>query len=135
MSEKSEIVKLTSAEIAALWTSYMNINVVICFMAHFLETCDDPDILAILKESNQLARKHETELEQLFTKEKIVIPTGFKVEKHVVSHAPKLFSDVFYIQSVLQMSQFGVATHTANLTISAREDIRKMFKKFIDDIR
>ncbi|WP_338448418.1 DUF3231 family protein [Niallia oryzisoli] len=132
--EKVEIVKLTSAEISGLWSTYMNVSVVICFMTHFLETCNDPDILEILKEGNHFAQKHKNEVEQLFLKEKIVIPNGYKVDKHVVTSAPKLFSDVFYIQSVLQMCRFGVASHTANFTISAREDIRKMFKEFIDDV-
>lgn len=134
MSEKDDIVKLTSAEVSGIWSTYMSIDVVTCFMTHFIETCNDPDILEILKETNHYALKHNKELEQLFIKEKIVVPMGFKVDKHVVSGAPRLFSDVFYIQTVLQMCKFGLASHTANLAMAAREDLRILFKDFIDDV-
>ncbi|ULT58755.1 DUF3231 family protein [Neobacillus drentensis] len=134
MSEKVEIIKLTSAEISTLWSTYLNVNVVNCFMTHYLETCNDPDILEILKETNHFAEKHQNEIEQLFLKEKIAIPNGFNANEHVVSNAPKLFSDVFYITSVLQMCKFGITSHTASFTLAAREDIRVLFKDLIDDV-
>jgi hypothetical protein len=129
-----EIVKLTSAEISALWATNINVSVVICMMTHFLETCTDPEILKLLEETNQLAEKHMNEIEQVYVKEKIVVPEAFKAEKHVVHKAPKLFSDIYYIQCVLQMSKFGVASHTMGLTISAREDMRILYKNLMDDV-
>lgn len=59
------------------------------------------------------------------------MPKGFEVDQHVVRNAPKLFSDVFYLQYVLQMARFGVASHTTGLTLSAREDIRQMYNEFM----
>lgn len=134
MTNKVEIVKLTSAEISALWGTTINVSVVICMLTHFLETCTDPEILTLLEETKHLADKHNNQVEQLFVKEKIVVPEGFKVEKHVVPAAPKLFSDIYYIQCVLQMCKFGVASHTVGLTVSAREDMRKLFKNLLDDV-
>jgi len=134
MTNKAEIVKLTSAEISVLWGTNMNVSVVICMMTHFLETCSDPEILPLLEETKFLAEKHKDQIEQLFLKEKIAIPEAFKAEKHVVAKADKLFSDIYYIQCVLQMSKFGVASHTAGLTVSAREDVRKLYKNFMDDV-
>jgi hypothetical protein len=133
-TNKAEIVKLTSAEISALWATNINVSVVICMTTHFLETCTDPEILKLLEETKQLAEKHMNEIEQVFVKEKIVVPEAFRAEKHVVPKAPKLFSDIYYIQCVLQMIKFGIASHTAGLTVSAREDIRKLFKNFMDDV-
>jgi hypothetical protein len=133
-TNKVEIVKLTSAEISALWATNINVSVVICMMTHFLETCTDPEILKLLEETKQLAEKHMNEIEQVFVKEKIVAPEAFKAEKHVVHKAPKLFSDIYYIQCVLQMSKFGVASHTLGLTISAREDMRILYKNLMDDV-
>jgi hypothetical protein len=134
MNEKIDFVKLTSAEISSLWVTHLNVNVVICFMTHFIETCSDPEILTILEDAMQLAKKHSNEVEQLFLKEKIVLPVSYKAEKHVVPNAPKLFSDLFYIESVLQMVKFGLATHTASFTLSAREDVRNLYKEFMDDV-
>jgi hypothetical protein len=134
MHNKAEIVKLTSGEISALWGTYMNVSVVTCFMTHFLETCTDPEIHSILEETQHFANKHMNKTEQLFLKEKIAVPEAYKPEKHVVPNAPKLFSDIFYIQSVLQMCKFGIASHSMSFIISAREDVRMMYKEFIDDV-
>ena len=134
MINKVDIVRLTSAEISVLWATNINISVVICLMTHFIETCTDPEILIRLEETKHLAQKHKNDLEQLFLKESIIVPEGFKAEKHVVPKAPKLFSDIYYIQCVLQMSKFGVASHTASLTIAAREDVRMLFKNLMDDV-
>jgi hypothetical protein len=134
MINKAEIVKLTSAEISALWTASVNISVVICIMTHFIESCEDPEILTLLEETKHLAEKHKNQIEELFLKEKIVVPEGFKVEKHVVPNAAKLFSDLYYIQCTLQMVKFGLASHTAGLTVSAREDVRNLFILLMDEV-
>jgi hypothetical protein len=134
MTNKVEFVKLTSAEISALWATNINISVVICMMTHFFETSRDPEILTLIEETKHLAEKHNDQIEQLFLKEKIVVPEGFKSEKHVVSKAGKLFSDLYYLECILQISKFGVASHTMGLTISAREDVRMLFKNLLDEV-
>jgi Protein of unknown function (DUF3231) len=134
MVNKAEIVKLTSAEISSLWTANVNISVVICLMTHFFETCTDPEVLKLLEETKEIAQKHLNQIEQLFSKEKIVVPEAFRTEKHVIPKAPKLFSDIFYIQCVLQMSKFGVASHSMGFTMAAREDVRQLFKNLMDDV-
>ncbi|MEH7109641.1 DUF3231 family protein [Bacillus sp. JJ1764] len=133
MSNQPEIVKLTCGEISALWATNMNDSVAICLMKHFIETCSDPDILPFLKKTYEIAINHKNNVDEIFLKEKIAVPEGFKVEKHVVPNAPKLFSDLFYLQYVQQMCRFAVASHLSIFTISAREDIREMFKSFLDD--
>jgi hypothetical protein len=134
MNSKVDIVQLTSAEISSLWATHLNVNVVICFMTHYLETCSDPEILALLEEAIQLAKKHSNDIEQLFIKEKIVVPESYRAEKHVVPNAPKLFSDLFYIQTLHQMIKFGLATHTASFTLSARVDVRHLYNVLVDDV-
>lgn len=134
MTNKVEIVKLTSAEISALWVANINISVVICMVTHFIETCTDPEILTLLEETKLLAEKHKFQIEEVFLREKIVVPEGFKAEKHVVPNAAKLFSDLYYIQCILQISKFGIASHTSGLTVSSREDVRKLFHNLMDEV-
>ncbi|TDK60716.1 DUF3231 family protein [Bacillus salipaludis] len=133
MESKDESVKLTSAEVSVLWGTYVNDSMVDCIMHHFLESYSDPDIHPILEQTKNIAKKHMNETEQLFLKEKIAVPEGFKVGKHVIPGAPKLFSEMFYMQYVLQICRFGIASHTVGLTSAAREDVRKMYKDFYDD--
>ena len=133
MNKKVEIVQLTSAEISVLWSTYFSDSMVECIMTHFIDTHLDPEILPVLEKTIHIAKKHMNEVEQLFLKEKIVVPEAFKVEKHVVPNAPKLFSDMFYMQYVLHMCRFGINSHSAGFTISAREDVREMYKDFWDE--
>ncbi|MBI0579152.1 DUF3231 family protein [Neobacillus cucumis] len=80
MESKDESVKLTSAEVSVLWGTYVNDSMVDYIMHHFLESYSDPDILPILEQTKNIAKKHMIETEQLFLKEKIAVPEGFKVE-------------------------------------------------------
>jgi hypothetical protein len=41
--------RLTSSEIAALWSSYQNNSLAICVFKYFLEHVDDEDIKSIVK--------------------------------------------------------------------------------------
>ncbi|AGK55588.1 DUF3231 family protein [Bacillus sp. 1NLA3E] len=100
-------------------------------MAHFSETCTDPEIKTIIEETIRIAKNHMSTVEQLFLQEGIVVPEEFKVEKHVIPNAPKLFSDLFYITYVLEMCKFGVGSHTAGFTASAWKDVRLLYKNFI----
>jgi hypothetical protein len=131
VTEKAGVIKLTSAEISSLWGTYLNDCMVICVMTHFLETVEDSLVKTMLEETLQIAEDHKNTVKEVFIKESIVVPKGFEVDQHVVRNAPKLFSDVFYLQYVLQMSRFGVASHTTGLTLSAREDIRQMYNEFM----
>jgi hypothetical protein len=131
---KEEYVKLTSAEISALWSTHVNLSVVICLFTHFLETCQDPDILKIQEDVLSLALKHKQEVEKLHLSEKMVVPEGFKVEKHVFTNTPRLFTDLFYIQCTLQICKFGLASHTAGFTLSAREDVRTLYKDLMGEV-
>lgn len=132
MNNKVEIVKLTCAEISSLWATFINDSAAICIMAHFLETYTDPEIVTILEEAITIAKNHKSTIEQILIKEEIAVPEGFKVEKHVIPNAPKLFSDMFYMQYVHEMCRVGIASHTTAFTTSAREDIRNMYKDFMD---
>ncbi len=132
MGEKTEFVKLTCAEISSLWGTFINDNMVICVITHFMETVEDPEVKTILEETLQVAINHKNIIEAIFLKENIVVPQGFPLEKHVVSNAPRLFSDIFYMQFVVQLARYGVISHTSSLTMSAREDICQMYHDFLN---
>lgn len=133
MVDKNEMVKLTSAEISCLWGTFINDTMVNCVITHFLETADDPEVKMILEKALRVAKSHMHSIEAILLKEKIVVPHGFPVKKHVIPYAPKLFSDIFYLQFVLQLARFGITSHTTAFTLSAREDIRQLYSDFMDD--
>lgn len=56
--ESNTTALLTSTEIAALWTQYMNDTMSICFSKYALETIEDPEIKEIYEEALSLSEKH-----------------------------------------------------------------------------
>lgn len=131
MNESEGNIKLTCAEISSLWGTYVHDCMVICVMTHFLKTVDDPEVKTMLEETLQVAQKHKDTIRDIFIKESIAMPQGFEIEKDVIANAPKLFSDIFQLNFALQFSKFGVTSHTTGLTLSAREDIRQMYRDFM----
>ncbi|GAA3332680.1 hypothetical protein GCM10020331_093800 [Ectobacillus funiculus] len=59
--------KLTSAEIAALWTQYVNETAGICFHKHMMEHIEDKDIQDVFFEyAMSLSSKHVEEIKVFF---------------------------------------------------------------------
>ncbi|WP_090235473.1 DUF3231 family protein [Lentibacillus halodurans] len=61
--------RLTSAELANLWTSYMNDSMAICVIKHFLANAQDKDVIPILKYALDLSQKHINEVSEIFQRE------------------------------------------------------------------
>jgi hypothetical protein len=88
--KKTTTAMLTSTEIAALWTQYMNETMSICFSKYALETIEDPDIKKIYETALHLSERHVLTIKDFFTKEQFPIPYGF-TEQDVNVKAPRLF--------------------------------------------
>jgi hypothetical protein len=123
--------KLTSAEISMLWSTYIGDTMSNCILLHFLQTCEDDDIKPILQFALKSANDHVGQITEIFTKEGIPIPNGFG-EQDVNLQAKKLFSDVTYMRYLHHMGRTGLNSYSLAKSISARKDIRQMFKQFYD---
>ncbi|CAM3881038.1 DUF3231 family protein [Mesobacillus thioparans] len=133
MENKREFVKLTSSEIALLWTTYTNDSIVSCLITHFIETAEDPEVVEILKQALNIAEAHMHSVKSLFENEGIAIPLAFPIEQHVVPHAPRLFSDVMYAELLKHICSFGLASHMSGVATAPREDVRTLYEQFFND--
>ncbi|MFC7686990.1 DUF3231 family protein [Ureibacillus sp. GCM10028918] len=84
--------KLTSAEIASIWTAYMNDTMSKCVLGYFLKDVEDAEIRSIIKQAYDLASTHIEKLTSIFQEEQIPLPTGFTSED-VDMNAPRLYMD------------------------------------------
>jgi len=125
-------VPLDSAEIALLWTQYMNDSLAICMHKHFLSNIEDTEIKSVLEYGLQLSEAHIKKLESILKEEQMVIPTGF-TEKDVNSSAPRLFTDAFYLFYVHNMGKIGIEGYSFSLSNSARLDIVEYFSECIHE--
>lgn len=131
--ESGEQIRLTSAEIAQLWAQYMNDSGSICILTYFLEKAEDEEIKSVIAYALELSKKHIEKLSSIFTEEKHAIPHGFKVEEDVDLTAPRLYSDIYVLNFMHQMSMIGLTTYSASLSASTRADITDHFMKCISE--
>ncbi|MDQ0246623.1 hypothetical protein J2S09_004227 [Bacillus fengqiuensis] len=121
--------KITSAEISMLWSTYIGDTMSICVLKHFLQTCEDQDIKPIIKLALSYSYDHVAEISDLFAKEGIPLPKGFG-EQDVNLQAKKLFSDVTYMRYLHHMGRTGLNSYSLAKSVSARKDVRNLFKQF-----
>lgn len=120
---------LTSAEIGSLWTAYMNDGMSQCVLGVMLERIQDDDIKEVVQSSYNSSAGHLDHLTTIFEQEDFAIPNGFNEENDVFQNTPWLFSDVFCVMYVNNMTILGLVAYGGALSMSFREDIRTYFTK------
>jgi hypothetical protein len=121
--------KITSAEISMLWSTYIGDTMAICVLNHFLNTYEDEDIKPIMEFALNSAEDHIEKISELFSLEGIPLPNGFG-EQDVNLQAKKLFSDVTYMRYLHHMGRTGLNSYSLAKSVSARKDVRHLFKQF-----
>jgi hypothetical protein len=119
-------VRLTSAEIANLWTQYMNDSMAACVTSYFLEKAQDKDVRDILEYAFNLSKSHLAKIREFLQQENYPIPKGFTKED-VNYSAPSLFSDTFMLVYFHVMSLHGLTGYAGAVGTSVRADQRKYF--------
>jgi uncharacterized membrane protein YtjA (UPF0391 family) len=117
----SHNIRLTSAEIANLWTQYMNDSLSICILKFSIEKAQDKDIKNILKFSLDIAESHIDKIKKFFNEENCPIPKGF-TEEDVNLSAPPLFTDTFMLVYMHVMTLHGLTGYAGAVGTSARAD-------------
>lgn len=132
MENNHDNIKLTSAELSYLWTSYLSDSMSICVLRYFLEHIEDADIKSLTIHSLKLSEEHVHFIRETFTKENIQIPQGF-TEADVNLKAERLFSDIFYLRYIRNMSKGGLVVYGRVLQNTYRQDIRSFYSKCMTD--
>ncbi|MED4074233.1 DUF3231 family protein, partial [Priestia endophytica] len=99
--------QLTSAEIACIWTNYMQDSMSKCVLSYFLQTVKDEDIRPLIQLAYDISCGHIEKLTTLFQQEQIPLPTGF-TEEDVNVNAPRLYTDAFILQYLAHMARVGM---------------------------
>ncbi len=119
-------IKLTSTEVASLWTSYQNDTMAICVLTYMLAKVEDAEIRPVFEFALELATTHIEIISGIFREEKHPIPYGFTDEDVDIS-APRLFSDAYWLIYLHEMTIHGLAGYAVALTTSTRSDIRDYY--------
>ncbi|MFP3125882.1 DUF3231 family protein [Ectobacillus funiculus] len=118
--------RLTSPEIANLWTHYIRETMGQCVIRYMLKTIQDPEINKVFQIAHELCQKHINKLRDLFLQENFPIPKGFGKED-VNLDAPPLFTDLFCLNYIHAMTMHGGQAYGLAFTVSIRQDIRDFY--------
>lgn len=130
MQDKTKI-RLTSAEMAMLWTQYINDTVSVCVNSHFLAKVEDEEVSPIIEFALKGSKRNIDYLNDLFTREKFPVPIGF-TNQDVDVNAPKIFSDTFVLMYLRNMSVLGMAAAGLAIGLITRPDVVKFFKNVLN---
>lgn len=125
-------IQLTTPEIAALWTSYIQSSATICFYKHFLQSIQDSEIKPIVEEALILEQTCLKKVEKIFAEERFPVPKGFS-EKDVDLSAPPLYTDLFALSFVYRVGQVAVPYYASVLTKVGRTDIVEFFDECLQN--
>ncbi|WP_134704875.1 DUF3231 family protein [Ammoniphilus sp. YIM 78166] len=121
---------LHSAEIAQLWNTYMMDTLAICMLTYFGEKVEDAEIKDFIQYSITEPKHHISVIKEIFQKENFPIPQGF-TEKDINLSAPKLFSDVFVLYYLWNVTKFVLNAHGIAKTLCTRSDVNTLYKNAI----
>ena len=122
MENISHKVELTSAEVANLWTQYMNDSLSICILIHFIDKAKDDEIKDLLEFALSIAVNHIEKIKKFLSEEHYPIPKGFSIDEDVNLSAPPLFTDKFMIFYMHVMTLLGLTGYAGAVSTSTRDD-------------
>ncbi|MGZ9869440.1 DUF3231 family protein [Priestia endophytica] len=124
--------KMSSSELANLWSQYLNDSLSHCIIRYFINTVEDKEIGDVLQFALKLSETHLQKIKEFLTKENYPIPKGF-TDEDVTLEAPALFTDTYIIVFMQIMSVHGMTRYTGAIGCAIREDQRKYFKQVISE--
>ncbi|WP_368901692.1 DUF3231 family protein [Oceanobacillus oncorhynchi] len=126
-------IHLTAAEIASVWTGYLNDTLAKYILSFMLKHMDDPEIKPVVQHAFDNFTNQIELLEQIFEEENFATPNGF-TEKDVNMSAPWLFTDVFCLTYVTHMARIGMITYSGFVAMSTKKEIRDYSIQAIQDM-
>ncbi|MBY0099421.1 DUF3231 family protein [Mesobacillus maritimus] len=124
-------IKLTTAEIATLWKTYIQNTAVRCFYKHFFQSIQDDEIKSIIEEVTVLVETIIQKVETIFEEENFPIPQGFS-DKDIDYSAPALYTDLFALSFVYRGGQVIIPQYANNLCRVSRIDIYQFFEECLN---
>lgn len=128
VSHDAKNINLTSAEVGALWNTYMLESMVHHMSWYFLKHIEDPDVKGMIQDWLNWTYDALGRLESLFKQEGLAVPRGITSED-INPNAPRLFTDKYIIYFGEYLTRFGLNSYTLAYSQCSRLDIREFMKK------
>ncbi|MDQ0229118.1 hypothetical protein J2S19_000368 [Metabacillus malikii] len=119
--QQAQNVKLTSAEIAALWTQYVNETASICFHKHMMEHIEDAAILNVFEYGMSLSNNHLEKIKEFFQVEGFPFQLDLRIM--ITLQIPHAFFLIFYACITLILCLYTVVTGIQEQLRQVREQM------------
>lgn len=123
---------LSSSELGDLFANYLGDSLYICVFKHHLTVVDDDEVRTFVEFALEKSEKHLQAIKKIYETENIPLPVGFG-EQDLIQNAPRLFSDLFMVFYITEMTRAGLLAYGSALSTSYRKDIIDYFKMCIQD--
>lgn len=125
-------IRLSSAEIGGLWSSYQQNSMSVCLLKYLLHHLKDDEIKPILDKALHIAQLRLRVIKGIFHEENIPIPVGF-TDDDINLSAPPLFYDPFALSFVYSMSRMEMINYSFITANVARSDVMEFFTNYLKD--
>ena len=132
LKEHQQNKNLNASELGDLFANYLGDSLFCCVFKHHLQVVEDDEIKEFIKFSLNISEKHLSTLKEFYSKEEIPVPVGFG-DEDVRKDAPRLFSDIFMLYYITQMSRAALLTYGDALSTTTRQDVVEYFKTGLYD--
>jgi hypothetical protein len=119
--------KLTAGELAQSWEQLMNNSMSNVVLEYLTLTSELEEVKTLCREAGSISKSAIQFCESVLRSENYPIPKGFTINDDLNPNAPKMYTDVFILFYLNNMSKQGMSLTSMALSDSVREDIRKYF--------
>lgn len=130
MKYEERLGNLTSGELAYLWATYEYETMAKCGMTFFLQHVEDQPTKELLEETLAYSKERIAKVKEFLIEENYPIPQGF-TEGDLISDAPRLFSDVLYLEFILQLIKLEVPNYTLAFLEMTKNDLQQFYQQAI----
>jgi hypothetical protein len=126
--------KLTAGELAHCWEQLMNNSMSNVVLEYFTLTSELEEVKSLCSEAGSISKSAVQFFESVLRSENYPIPKGFNIKDDLNPNAPKMYTDVFILFYLNNMSKVGMSLTSMALSDSVREDIRKFFHEQLKNV-
>ena len=132
MENEDRLDNLSSGELAYLWGTYDIETAARCAFTFFLQHVEDQEVIELMEETVAYSTERIEKIKEIFTSENYPIPHGF-TEGDVNLNAPRLFSDVLYVEFMLQLIKMELPNYNLAFVEMSQSYLQDFYQKIIKD--
>jgi len=123
--------RLTTTEIAQLWSSFMQYTMLRCQWKYFLATTKSPVIRDIESETLDRIEKRIRIITEFLERDNFQVPVGFS-DIDINIDAPPLFSETFLLHFLRTELKTSLNFNSLNIGMATRPDIRDFYAACVE---